>query len=745
MTRKAVTPMDELTEPDHFTRALSDVCSPFEAFRPPNRVPVSRGAAETLRIAQPGLAPSPWSADETPYMVEPMDMLASRRHEAVAFIGPARTGKTMGLLDGWMAHVVVNDPGDMLIVQMTQDKAREFSKARIDRALMNSPKLQAIMGASKQDDNTHDKKFRHGMWLRIAWPTVPNLSSTEYRYVGFTDYDRIPDDIDGEGSGYSLGLKRTTTFLSRGMCMVETSPGRPVTDPGWKPATAHEAPPVGGGLGIYNNSDRRRWYWKCPHCADWFEAAPGLGLFHLPPDEKLLDIVREADLDALASQYNRIICPNSGCIIEPKHKTAMNLRGRWLADGQRLTSDDRVVGSSMTSTIAGYWLGGVAAAYQSWRSLVMRHLQGLRAYALTGSELSLQATVNTDQGMPYTSMHLREATRQGASPEDRTEVGLARYMVPAEARFLVAMVDVQGGVRAGFVVQVHAVGPHREQWLVDRYHIADSNREGMGGPAPIDPAAYAEDWDVLTDRVLRATYRTPIEGQELRVKMVAVDSGGEDGVTERAYAWFRRVRREGEHHRIMLVKGASHEKATEQKTKNPVAPIRLSWVGGRTSKEKGDIPLYVLNTNALKDMVATGLKRPTPGPGYFHFPAPKSPANPDGWLHRAFFDELESEVRGVDGVWKQVRKRNESFDLCVYSVAVYLRLGADKIANWDRPPKWAAPMAENAELVTVEDRRAMQDSEPIEDGPVERLAVLTAPPPRVVKRRPVARSSYLAR
>ena len=114
----------------------------------------------------------------------------------------------------------------------------------------------------------------------------------------------------------------------------------------------------------------------------------------------------------------------------------------------------------------------------------------------------------------------------------------------------------------------------------------------------------------------------------------------------------------------------------------------------------------MLNTNGLKNMVASGLKRPTPGPGFFHFPAPKSPANPAGWLHRAFFDELESEVRGMDGVWKQVRKRNESFDLCVYSVAVYLRLRADRIANWDRPPKWAAPLAENAELVTVEDRRA---------------------------------------
>ena len=92
-----------------------------------------------------------------------------------------------------------------------------------------------------------------------------------------------------------------------------------------------------------------------------------------------------------------------------------------------------------------------------------------------------------------------------------------------------------------------------------------------------------------------------------------------------------------------------------------------------------------------------------------------------------------------------MRKRNESFDLCVYSVAVYLRLGADRIANWDRPPKWAAPLAENSELVTVEDRRAMQDTGLIEHVLVERPTVLAPPPVRIVKRRPVARSSYLAR
>lgn len=719
-----------------FSVALADVCSGFGALRPATRMPVSIGAATNLVIKQPGGASGPWSADETPYMVEPMNMLASRRHEAVVFAGPARTGKTMGLLDGWMADRIVNDPGDMLIVQMTQDKAREFSKVRVDRALTHSPALAALKSKFSQDDNTHDKKFAHGMWLRIAWPTVGNLSSSEYRYVAITDLDRMPDDIDGEGSVFQLALKRTQTFLSRGMCMAESSPGRPVVDPNWAPATSHEAPPVGGILSLYNRSDRRRWQWRCPHCADWFEAAPGLGLFNLPSDEQLIEVVREADLSALAEQYNRIVCPHCGCLIEPSHKQVMNRAGLWISDGQRVSGDGDIGGKPMNSTIAGYWLGGVAAAYQSWRSLIARHLQGLRDFALTGSELGLQTTVNTDQGMPYMSMHLREAARTKSTPEERTEDNLQRFIVPAETRFLVAMVDVQGGSNARFVVQVHAVGPHREQWLVDRYAITDSHREGMGGPAPIDPAAYAEDWDVLTERVVRTTYLTPIEGKELRVMMTAVDTGGEDGVTERAYAWYRRIRRERLGHRVMLVKGASHDKISDAKSRAAIAPIRETMVGGRGGREKGDVPLYLLNTNALKDMVDIGLKRTTPGPGFYHFPS---------WLPKAFFDELAAEVRSANGVWSQIKKRNEAFDLCVYSVALFLRLGADKIGNWDRPPRWAAPLAENSELIDAQDRRDIQANEPIRIATAreERTpACIVRRPP--LRQRQVIRSAYLS-
>lgn len=676
--------------------ALADITSPYDAFRPPKRVRVSEGAAQALYIRQPGGYTGPWSADEAPYMVEPMDMLASRRHEAVVFVGPSRTGKTMGLLDGWVSYAVTCDPGDMLIVQMTQEKARDYSKTRIDRAIRYSPRLKEMMTSRGQDDNTFDKMFRHGMWLKIGWPSATQLSGSDYRYVGFTDYDRMPDDIDGEGSGFGMGLKRTQTFLSRGMCMVESSPGRPLTDPSWKPATPHEAPPCGGIMGIYNRGNRKRLYWQCPHCGEWFEAAPGLGLFRLPDEVALLEAVRIADLEEIAQAHNRVICPHCVAPIDKRHKQLMNRRGVWLADGEFILPNGKREGDPMQSTIASYWLGGVAAAYQPWHSLVLRYLQGLREYALTGVELGLQTTVNTDQGMPYMSRILALAAATRAKPEDRKERNLERFIVPERARFLAAAVDVQGGQNARFVVQVHAVGEHLEQWPIDRYSITTSRRPGIGEEfAPLDPAAYPEDWDMLTELVLKATYRLQEDGKELRVRMVGVDTGGEDGVTAQSYEWFRRMRAEGYHGRIMLVKGASTKTA-------PL--IRESFVGAKKKGEKGDIPLYMLNPNLLKDAVKGSLKREDEGPSFFHVPA---------WLPQSFWDEMDAEVRRPDGVWEQVRKRNEALDCSCYIRAVCMRLGADKPSFWAAPPRWALPLDENSDVITRDERRQMQAAAPV--------------------------------
>lgn len=683
-----------------FDLALSDVCRAWPALMPPTRRRVSESAADFLVIKRPGGASGNWSPDETPYMVKPTDMLASRVHSAVCFVGPAQTGKTVSLGEGWMTHAVISDPGDMLIVQMTQDKAREYSRQRIDRALRHSPALKAMKSGAARDDNLHDKAFRNGMMLRIGWPTATNLSSTSYRYVFGTDYDRWDDDIEGEGDGFTLMGKRIATFLSRGMVAVESSPGRPCIDPNWTPRTPHEAPPVkgtGGGagiLGIYNRGDRQRWFWQCPECREYHEAEPGLRLFGLPSDDELLEDVRTLDIPKFAKQHARVICPNNGCVIKAAHKAAMNRGGVWLEEGLTIDEHGRISGTPRTSSIASFWLGGVAAAYVSWETLVLKHAQALLEYAMTGSELPLQTTVNTDQGMPYMARHLVEATRKVADPRTRAE-DFAQHVVPDAARFLVAVVDVQGGRQARFVVHVFGVGEWKEWWLVDRYSIKRSTRDGFDGEhAPIDPASYPEDWDLLTTKVVKATYRTSMEGAELRVHQVFVDSGGEDGVTDKAYAWWRRLKRDGLHDRVRLTKG--HNTRVDWH-------IRETFVGGKHGN--GDIPLLLLEPNKFKDMVDAGLKRTAAGPGYYHFPK---------WLPDAFYDELKAEVRNETGVWEHIRGANEAFDAAYGAHAAVMFLGADKRDFWHAPPKWALPLnAGNSGVITSEERRKAAATTPL--------------------------------
>jgi phage terminase large subunit GpA-like protein len=717
--------------------ATADVVGGYPALQPPKRTSVSAGAAAILVIKQPGGYAGPWDASETPYMVEPMNMLASRQHEALAFVGPARTGKTAALLLGWMAHTIVNDPGDMLFIQMSQDKAREFSKTDVGRAIRNSPAITDMLSGSAADMNTHDVMFKHGMWLRIAWPTVSNVSGSTYRYVAITDLDRIAnaDNVDGEGPLFDLAKKRTQTFLSRGMCLAESSPGIELTDPNWRAATRHEAPPVGGIVGIYNRSDRRRWYWQCPDCHEHFEAAQGLELFGLPNDDLLLETIRSADIEGMAEHYGRrIICPHCGVEIPASEKTRLNRTGRWLADGLTIDDEGNVHGTALNSTIVGYWLGGVAATYQSWKSLISRYLQGLKEYALTGSEETLKTTVNTDQGIPYMSRHLMEAkASQTRSPQERAEGKMQRYVVPGQTRTLVAAVDVQGGSTSRFIVQVHAVGPFREQWLVDRFEIKLSAREGMGAEfAPIDPAAYPEDWDQLTKKLLLSTYQTPDEGREIRVKMLTVDTGGEDGVTANAYAWYRRVKKLGLHKRVMLYKGAS----------SPTAPVLKETLVGKIGNSKPDIPLCSCNPNLLSDIVASGLKRDGAGAGYLHFPEARHPeTNPGGWLPQAFFDELGAEVRGKNGRWSQIRKRNETFDLCRMIAAGIIRLGLDKITDWNKVPAWLAPLDRNEDVISADDRRTLKASGEEE---IQADAVISvAPIKRAPRQRRVVQSGYL--
>jgi len=677
------------------------VLATAEGVRPTERLTVSQAAEKYRYLNNPGSFVGYWSNAKTPYLVEPMDTLTSTQFTGMAFVGPARTGKS-DMFFNWLTHTSICDPADIMVVHMTQATARDWSQGDLEKACFHNrdkkrpTEIGSRLVPGRQNDNVFDKKFLSGMRLLIKWPTITELSGKTIPRLWINDYDRMGQNVDGEGNPFDLTRKRAETFKRFGMCVAEASPGFPVSDPKWIPATPHEAPPCEGILAIYNRGDRRRWYWRCPQCRETFE-----------PDFKLLSYPKSDDFMEAAEQAV-LVCPHDGFPIAPDFKQELNEGGRWVKEGQVWMPDGSMEGRARRSDIASFWMKGPAAAFSDWRKLVLNYLTAVEEYETTGSEEALKSTTNLDQGLPYVSKAM-QSDRLPQEIKDRAEDwggSKEEPVVPEGTRFLVATVDVQA---RSFVVQVHGHGEGGDVWLVDMFKIRKSAREDEDGDRlPIDPAGHPEDWKRLVPEVIRRTY--PLadgSGRRMAMRMSGCDSGGREGVTTNAYAFWRWLRNgppagaetplEDEAWsddlwpKFLLVKG-------EAKPSQP--RIRLGYPDAqrkdRHSGARGDVPVLFINTNLMKDQMAAMLGRKEVGSNQMRaFGMLHTPTWAENWL----YTQLTAEVPTPKGWMNPSGKRNEAWDLLVYDAALclYREIRLEHI-DWRSPPKWAATWDEN-ELV----------------------------------------------
>lgn len=638
--------------------------------KPPERLTVSQTAAKYRYINNPGAYMGGWKNSTVPYMVEPMDMLGSRDHDGLVFVGPAQSAKTDALIINWIAHSVKSDPMDMIVYSPTSAAARDFSLRRVDRLNRHSPEIGAMLSTSRDSDNRLDKQYSSGTLLTLSHPSQTELAGKPVPRVALTDYDRMPDDVDGDGSPYDLASKRTTTFGSQAMAVAESSPSKPVEDMSWIASTPHEAPPAKGIFSLYNRGDKRRWYWPCPHCGQYFEGQ----WKHLIWDNSLPTVMEQAE-----SAF--MVCPISGCEIHPDERYEMNLWGSWLRDGQGVDREGRTIGIGQRTAIASFWLRGVAAAFVSWAKLVSSYIAADREYNKTGSEEVLKKFFNNDLAEPYISKSAENERLPEYVKSRACDMGYK--VVPEGVRFLIASVDVQ---KNAFIVQVHGVRPGSpcDLTIVDRFKILKSDRLDEDGEHHfVKPATYLEDWDLITEQVIKASY--PLgdgSGRRMAVKFTVCDSGGKAGVTARAYDFYRTLRGENLHGRFHLVKGEKTPGQARARVSYPDAQKK-----DRSAAARGDVPVLLLNSNLLKDDLSGRLDSIEPGKGMIHFP---------DWLPDWFFQELCAEQRSEKGWVNPPHTRNEAWDLLYY----VLGLAASKLLpieglNWLQPPGWAAEWDKN--------------------------------------------------
>jgi phage terminase large subunit GpA-like protein len=642
-----------------------------DVFHRPDRFTVTEIAEKHVVIKRLGARTGKWSAEFTPYMVEPQNLLSSRELSAIIFCASSQSGKTEGLILNWIAYSVIQDAADMIVFNPTQQNSRDFSVRRVDRLNFNSPEIKARLMKNRSGDNKQQKIYSSGMILSLSWPTISEMAGKPVGRIALTDYDRIDDDIGGEGSAFDLAFMRTTTYGSFAMTIAESSPSHPVTDIRWISESPHQAPPAGGILALYNRGDRRRWYWPCPSCIGYFEG----NFKHLKWEDKL---------NALDSADSvRMICPICGYAIRPDERGWMQENGVWLKDGQGIDADGRIIGKGPRSKIASFWLNGVAAGFQTWQEIVAKFIDASREYDRTASEGALAQFFNNVLGEPYHPKS-EELERLPEILQARAEP-LPELQVAEGIRFLVACVDVQ---RNAFVVQVHGIGPGvpYDITIVDRFTIFKSNRHDADGDRLwVKPGSQQEDWDLLVDEVMAKTY-TVSDSKVMTIKMTVCDSGGEDGVTTNAYDFYRSVRSKGLANRFHLVKGNARVSAPRVYIDFPDSKRK-----DRLAAARGDVPVMFLNSNVWKDTLSNRLDSITPGKGMIRFP---------DWLPAWFYKELCAERR-TDKGWEATRgTRNEAWDLLYYCLGVCAsQLLRIEHIDWTSPPSWADDWSKNPLVV----------------------------------------------
>ncbi len=655
--------------------------------RPAERITVSQWAERSRYLNNPGSYVGYWPNDKTPYLVEPMDLLTSLDYTGMVFVGPARTGKSDGFMN-YLGHTVETDPADMMLIHMTQNTARDWSQGDLKKLFRHTETIGAQVSPGKH--NTHDIRFQSGMRLLVKWPSISELSGKTIPRIWLMDYDRMEQDVEGEGNPFDLASKRTQTFKRFGMTVAESSPGFEVTNPKWVARSPHEAPPTKGILELYNRGDRRRWQWRCLQCREAFEA-------------EFKHLVYPASDDFMeAAEAVELACPHCGFLHRPDTKYELNTTGKWIKEGQLWLADGTVVGKARRSNVASFWMKGTAAAFQDWSSLVLNYLHAMEAYETTGDTGPLKKTINTDQGMPFTPPSL-EAGRLPEELKDRAEDwggSKEAPVVPHGVRFLVAAVDVQAGSRSSFVVQVHGIHASGDISIVDMFKIRKSDRidenDARREHHLIDPAAYPEDWELLVPQVIERTY--PLadgSGRRMQIKLTVCDSGGKEGVTANAYSfwrWLRDVDGKGHHSRFHLVKGEPSKSAPRIRVGYPDSGKKDQY-----SAFRGDVPVAFLNSTQLKDQAYAMLGRKDAEGGTIRFPI---------WADNWLYMQLTAEVRTADRWENPSKKRNEAWDLLYYTIGMCLHSSIRiEHIKWEHPPTWAAEWDEN-DLVFAEEGEA---------------------------------------
>ena len=441
---------------------------------PPKRLAPSEWA-ETYRVLarESSAEPGRWRMARTPYLREPLDLLADPAVERIVLMFAAQTGKTDGLLVNGCCYFIDRDPANILVVQPREEDAKSFAKKRLVPTFRACPELLEKLdaGSSFEDRQTVLQKQFAGGTLRLAGSQSPaGLASDAIRILMLDEIDRFVPSTGAEGDPITIAEARTATYANRKILMTSTPTDEETS------RIAH----------YFAQSDQRYYWVPCAHC----------GTF-----QRLVWSQVHWDRDAEGEHLPataRYVCVQCSVAWTDAARHLAVAQGQWRAE-------------QPTGAWPGFHLN---ALYAPWWNLRLEALAA-RWVRSQGDPLQLKAFVNTV--LAETWKHQTQRLDQHAIGRRREPYPVAangQLLVPHAVTVLTAGVDVQDD---RIEYQVLGWGADEECWACE-YTILRGD--------PSEPAVWTDLWDHL----IRP--RQFVDGRSDYLRAIGVDTGHH---TQRAY------------------------------------------------------------------------------------------------------------------------------------------------------------------------------------------------------------------
>lgn len=634
-----------------------------EALKPDPILTVSQWADKKRILSSKASSETgPWRTDRTPYAREIMDAL-SITHPAkkVVFKKASQIGGTE-IGNNFIGYVIDEVPGPIMLVLPNIASADRNVAMRLDPMIDETPTLRQKVSARKSRDtkNTKDfKDFDGGVLVIATAQSAAALKSVPCRFTMLDEIDEYPASVEGQGDPISLVDARSRNFSRRKSFRLST-------------------PTMKGHSRIddeFEASDQRYYHVPCPHCAR----------------------LQKLEFEQLHWERGKpetvvYVCKHCGVEIPERHKTKM------LRDEQ-MGGKAKWIAENPGHEVPGFFINSLYSpiGWLSWKEIAADYDKARDQIEKEKKEELMIVFWNTILGKSYES-RLSEAPEWKILYHRREQYEIGS--VPAKALFLTMGVDVQ---KDRLEAEVVGWGENKESWSIE-YLIFRGD------------TSKPEVWKELEASFV-TTYRRAIDGADLSIRMVCVDSGFN---TQHVYNFCRRF----PVNRVVPIKGVESLSVAIGFPK--AVDLR---VDGKRAKRRA-VKVWAVGVTVLKSELYGFLKIDPPigdepvSPGFCHFPE--------------YSEEFFKQITAEKIVWRKNkrgfpvaefvkdRERNEVLDCRVYARAAASMVGLDRFKAHD----FAKFRVATIEKPKINDKTENSSND---------SAVQAAPPPQPTTPRPAPR------